>query len=103
MTKGHITIGVASLVSAITIAVGIVGSYYTSQLTVQDKIAQVKLEGTTEIAEVKKDLAVNDTRDTAFEDRLNRFERKLDLLLERNGVNPAIINPAITLATSTNI
>lgn len=80
MKKGQVTITVASAFAIGTAIVSALGSYYTSQMATGDKISEVKIQS-----------AINTTAVTNIEKRLDRFEEKIDALLERQGINPLTV------------
>lgn len=72
----EIPIGLA--ISVATIAMSIGGSYFATQLSTAEKIADIRVA-----------TQANTTQVDNFENRLDRFEDKMDALLAKNGVNPA--------------
>jgi hypothetical protein len=87
-TKGQISLPIGIVISGVTLLSSSLGGYYSAQAAINDKIAQATLETTREFGERDKDIQANTTSIDLFEKRMDRFENKLDKVLEVNGVNP---------------
>lgn len=90
--RGQITFGIAALLTTGSMVASVLTAYFTAQLSTQEKISDVQLASSKEIAIVNSAVSVVSTREDNTEKRMDRFESKLDALLEKNNINPAAIN-----------
>lgn len=89
MSGFSITIGAA--VTAATMLVSFITAYYTNIIQTTERISTVQAAFTEEINDVRIDTQANKTNIENIENRLNRIEDKIDVLLVRDGVNPLSI------------
>lgn len=90
--KGNISIGVGTLIGAITLAASVIGSYFTAQIGTNDRIIAASEKSASALEPVAKQAIETRTIVDLQEQRMDRFEAKLDKLLEHDNIDPQPIN-----------
>lgn len=103
-SNGHISFSFAALWAVVITIGGWLGTYYTAQISTNDKIASSKLDQSNINGEVKATLSGITVRLDGNDKRMDRFEAKLDAMLGRLQIDPQPINAryqVISFGTST--
>ena len=88
---GEMTVGVGVLLSLISAAIGATTSIFAAQLSTNDRIAEARTELNDKISNVDLKASLNTQAITQYDKRMELLEKKMDRLLETQGVNPASI------------
>lgn len=87
MSKGQVTFGIGAVVSGATILVSMLGSYYSAQIATEKDFGQIR----TVQAETTIKIQNQEKTTDKLENRLDLFDRKIDALLLKSGINPNTI------------